>query len=337
MATVRDVVKALDDITGGRVQCRPEDVTMDRHPFVIMKSSGIPGKEVVETPGLVYGDPSWQVRRLAVAMTMSEQDIELAQAMGVDAIIAHHPLADAASSGGVTLKHYLDLYGIAALELHEAFHGLHPGIPTLHGHKVHHVNTHFADLEGNVLYAGTALPEVKTMGDILLRLSKYMGYEQEDRLLEGEQIVYDSPLLKESGHATRAKIVLGDRKSSVHHILHIFPHTGFTAEHLRQAVRLFPDTDTIIASISRMRPGHPLIRTAGELGLNMLFGNSHALEIFENGLPLAYALDSLLPEVEIVVFRERVVAMPLHAAGCAAIRTYGQQMAFSHLIKKIPV
>lgn len=337
MATVRDVVKALDDITGGRVLCRPEDVTLGRHPFMIMKSSGIPGKEVIETPGLVYGDPNWPVRKVAVAMTLSEQDIELAQATGVDAIIAHHPIADAASSGGVTLKHYLDLYGIAVLELHEAFHGLHPGIPALHGHEVYYVNTHFGGLEGNVLYTGMALPGIKTLGDIIVRLSGYMGYEQDDALLENERIVYGSSLLQESGQATRARIVLGERSTPVKHILHIFPHTGFTAEHLREAVRLFPDADTVIASISRLRPGHPLIQTAKELGLNMIFGNSHALEIFENGLPLACALDKLLSDVEVAVFRERVVSMPLQAAGCTAIRTYGQEMALSHLVRKVPV
>ncbi len=62
-------------------------------------------------------------------MTMTEGSIELAGATGVDAIVAHHPIAEAANSGGVILKNYLDLYNVAAFELHEAFHGLHPGIP----------------------------------------------------------------------------------------------------------------------------------------------------------------------------------------------------------------
>lgn len=329
MATVQDVVKALDYVTGGRV--------LGEHSYRMVKSSGISGKSVMETPGLVYGDAKWPVKRLAVAMTMSEQDIELAQGMGVDAIIAHHPLADAASSGGVTLHNYLDLYGIAAFELHEAFHGLHPGIPALHGHKVHHVDTHFGGLEGNVLYVGSTLPEVKTLGDILLRLSRYMGYKHEDELLANERQLCNSPLLQESGQVTRAMLVLGQEDTPVTNVLHIFPHTGFTAEHLRQAVALFPDTDTVIASISRLRPGHPLIHAAKELGLNMIFGNSHALEIFENGLPLAYALDKLLPDVEVLIFRERVVASPLHAVGCPDIRAYGQEMALSHLMKRIPV
>ncbi|MBN6188784.1 Nif3-like dinuclear metal center hexameric protein [Aneurinibacillus sp. BA2021] len=337
MTTVQDVVKALDCITGGRVLGSSIEGKHEKQPYRMMKSSGLPGKSVMETPGLVYGDAEWPVKRLAVAMTMSEQDIELAQGMGVDAIIAHHPLADAASSGGVTLRNYLDLYGIAALELHEAFHGLHPGIPALHGHKVHHVDTHFGGIEGNVLYAGTALPEVKTLGDILLRLSRYMGYRHEAALLANEQKLCGSPLLQESGQAMRAMLVLGQKETPVSNVLHIFPHTGFTAEHLQQAVALFPKTDTVIASISRLRPGHPLIHTARELGLNLVFGNSHALEIFENGLPLAYALDALLPDVEVLVFRERVVAFPLDAIGCPEIRAYGQEMALSHLMKKIPV
>ncbi|WP_186304272.1 Nif3-like dinuclear metal center hexameric protein, partial [Staphylococcus epidermidis] len=106
-------------------------------PFVIKKSSNLPGKEIIETPGLVYGDRNREVKKIAVTMTMTEGSIELAGATGVDAIVAHHPIAEAANSGGVTLKNYLDLYNISAFELHEAFHGLHPGIPFLHGHEVY--------------------------------------------------------------------------------------------------------------------------------------------------------------------------------------------------------
>ena len=61
-------------------------------------------------------------------MTLTESCIELAGATGVNVIITHHPIADAANSGGVTLENYLGLYNISAIELHEAFHGLHPGL-----------------------------------------------------------------------------------------------------------------------------------------------------------------------------------------------------------------
>lgn len=76
-----------------------------------------------------------EVNKIAVMMAMTECAIELAAATGVDAMVTYHPIADAASSGGVLLKTYLDTYNLAAFELHEAFHGLHPGIPWLHGHK----------------------------------------------------------------------------------------------------------------------------------------------------------------------------------------------------------
>ena len=62
---------------------------------------------------------------------------------------------------------------------------------------------------------------------------------------------------------------------------------------------------------------------AEELGLSFLCGNSHALEIFENGVPLAYALRNHLPGVEVVIFRERQTAIPLDEVGSAEIRAYG--------------
>src|SRR5699024_11920508 len=89
------------------------------HPFVIMKSSGIYGKEVLEIPSLVYGSREKKINKIAVCMTMTELGIELAGAAGVDAIVAHHPVADAASCGGVTLKNYLDLYQVAVFRSEE--------------------------------------------------------------------------------------------------------------------------------------------------------------------------------------------------------------------------
>jgi hypothetical protein len=74
-----------------------------------------------------------EIKKIAVLMTLTESGIELAGATGVDALVAHHPIADATNTGGVLLKTYLGLYNIAALELHEAFHGLHPGIAYLPG------------------------------------------------------------------------------------------------------------------------------------------------------------------------------------------------------------
>ncbi|WP_134702747.1 Nif3-like dinuclear metal center hexameric protein [Ammoniphilus sp. YIM 78166] len=336
MTTLQNVVEELNHLTGGRVLLHREQ-SKPQHPFVILKSSGIVGKEVLETPGLVYGDPKRPVKKLAVAMTLSEQDIELAAATGVDAIVAHHPIADGASSGGVTLRNYLDLYNIAVLELHEAFHGLHPGIPFLHGHRVHHADIHFGGKEGNVLYAGRTLPEIDVLGDILDRLDSFMGLEKDEMLLKTEQALRDSSSLIETSQVTKGRIVLGAKDSPTEHILHIFPHTGFTPEDLRQAKKQFPASDTVLASISRVPNHHALVQEARKLELNFIIGNCHVLEIFENGLPLAYALDYLLPEVEVVVFREKVVSFPLRQMGSPLLKEYAQQMAMQHLVKKVNV
>jgi hypothetical protein len=66
----------------------------------------------------------------------------------------------------------------------------------------------------------------------------------------------------------------------------------------------------------------------------MLAGNSHALEIVENGIPMAYALKTLLPTVEVVIFRERVTSIPLEKMGSKVMREYGQDMATNHLLPK---
>lgn len=337
MKNVSDVLDALDIMTGGRVVKSLSDITMGNHPFVIMKTSGIPGKEVIETPGLVYGDPNKQVKKLAVAMTLTEGTIELAGATGVDAIIAHHPIAEAANSGGVPLKNYLDLYNVAVFELHEAFHGLHPGISFLHGHQAHRAEISYGGLHGNILFVGQALEGVKTIGDMLKRLDRYMGLQQEEELVKVEKEIRGSSSLTETSIVTRGRVVLGDEDSTVKNILHIFPHTGFTPEHLRQAVEEHPEADTLLASISRVYDRNELIATARELGLNFVIGNCHVLEILENGLPLAYALDMLLPDVEVVVFRERISSMSLHDMGTSEMRQYAQDMASRYLVNKSPV
>src|SRR5690606_10354806 len=116
----------------------------------------------------------------------------------VDAIVAHHPIAEAANSGGVTLKNYLDLYNISAFELHEAFHGLHPGISFLHGHEVYRTDISYGGLEGNVLFVGKVLPGVNTLGDILNRLHSFMGLEEENNLLFLEKEIRKNSAMTET-------------------------------------------------------------------------------------------------------------------------------------------
>ena len=87
MATVRDILKALDVITGGRVITDSFGYG-GANPFVVTKTSGIPGKAVTELPGLVWGDPDMPVKKVAVMMTLTESAIELAGATGIDCLIA---------------------------------------------------------------------------------------------------------------------------------------------------------------------------------------------------------------------------------------------------------
>ncbi|MCG8402840.1 MAG: Nif3-like dinuclear metal center hexameric protein [Firmicutes bacterium] len=332
-ATVEDVVIALNTITGGRLPSKIGDLFSGENPFVVIKSSNIPGKEVTEIPGLVFGNPDQAVQKLAVLMTLTETAIELACATGVDAIVAHHPVADAANFGGVTMKNYLGLYGIAVFELHEAFHGLHPGLAYLHGHRAFRVEIAYGGIPGNIMYVGKALPEIKTVGDMLSRLQKLMCLEEEHDMLKTEREVRNCRTLEETSVAANFKVLCGCEDSKFENIIHIFPHTGFTPEHLERAVREHPEADTLLASISRVPDKHPLIEKAGELGLNFVVGNSHAMEIFENGLPLALALQKLLPDTEVLLFRERYTATPLNAFNDRALHAYAAMIADEYLIK----
>lgn len=330
---VEDVANALHVITGGRVPRTLADLFSGRNPFVVMKSSHIPGKEVIEIPGLVFGNPRQPVRKLAVLMTLTENALELAGTAGVDAIVAHHPIADAANFGGVTMKNYLELYNIAVFELHEAFHGLHPGLPYLHGHRAFRVEIAYGGIPGNIMYVGKALAEVSTVGDILFRLNDLMGMKEELEMLKTEQGIRNCPVIQETNVAAGGKILCGSPENKVNIIIHIFPHTGFTPVHLEQAVREHPEADTLLASISRVPDEHPLIAKARELGLNFLVGNSHAMEIFENGLPLALALQKLLPGVEVFIFRERYTATPLKDFGSKSIQAYAEMIVNEYLLK----
>ncbi|MGI6364236.1 MAG: Nif3-like dinuclear metal center hexameric protein [Bacillota bacterium] len=332
--TVRDVNNALSTITGGRV---PQDIASlhsGNSPFVVVKTSHIPGKAVTEIPGLVYGSYDKKVKKIAVMMTLTESQIELAGALDIDAIVTHHPVADAANSGGVTLKSYLDLYNIAVFEVHEAFHGLHPGLSWLHGHKAFRAEIAYGGVSGNIMFVGKALPEIKTAGDMVRRVTELMGQAEEKKMFAAEKEVRNCPDLQETNMAAPAYILVGKEDNPVDNILHIFPHTGFTVEHLESALREHPEIDTVLATISRVKPGHPLAKRCEELGLNFVVGNSHALEIFENGLPLAKALAKLLPDTEVFMFRDRVTATPLNKFGNPAIQEYADMIVENYLVKE---
>ena len=334
MAKVKDVLETLDKITGGRCVKSAADIFSGKNRFVVMKSSNIPGKECMEMPGLICGDLEAPVKKIAVTMTLTECNIELAGATGVDVIIAHHPIVEAANSGGVTMRGILDLYGISVFELHEAFHGLHPGIAYIHGHKAHYVNIAYGGVPGNILYVGKALDEVKTLGDMLNRLNCFMGIEQEEQMLLAERNCRDCYDILETNIATGGKILLGTPEDKVSTIIHIFPHTGFSPQNLEQAKKEHPEADTVLASISRVRPEHALVVKAKELGMNFVVGNSHAMEILENGMPLGKAIQKLMPDVEVVLFRERITSTPLDMVGSQSIRNYANMIAENYLITK---
>jgi hypothetical protein len=116
--------------------------------------------------------------------------------------------------------------------------------------------------------------------------------------------------------------------------MHIFPHTGFTPVHMERVLKEHPMVDTVLATISRVFPEHALVGKARELGLNFICGNSHALEIMENGLPLARAVKMLLPDLEVVIFKERMTSIPLEQFGSKAIQDYAQNMAENYLVRK---
>lgn len=327
---VKDVLLALDDLTSGRCL---KDIN-DENLFSMTKDSTIFGKKICERPGLVWGNPEMKVNKIAVMMTMTESAIELAAATGVNAIVAHHPLADAASSGGVLLKTYLDIYNLAAFELHEAFHGLHPGIPWLHGHSPIFTHISYGDIHGNIVYVGDVLDKIETIGDMFDRLDKFMNYETDKKMLELERDIRNSPSMEEACIAARRKIIIGSLDSKMKQIIHIFPHTGFTAEHLEEIYKEYPDVDTVLMTISRVYEGNELIAKCRELGLNLICGNSHALEIYENGIPMAHAIKNHLPEVEVVVFQDRLLSIPLEEVGSKEIRDYGKNIADKYLFRK---
>jgi hypothetical protein len=330
--TVAHVVDALDRLTGGRIHTPPGVA----NPWAVTKDSGI-GKAVTEHPGLVCGRSDKRVGRLAIAMTISEQDIELANATGVDAIVAHHPVADAASAGGVTLVDYLGLYDLAVIECHEAFHGLHPGIAHLHGHEPYRIDPAYDGSHGRVIMVGRPVAGVTTLADILGRLEGLLGRSLDRRILAAEATARDYPGLVDSATAPGMRILVGDPDTPIGEaVLHAFPHTGFGPDQLVRALAEHPEVGTVVFSISGARPDSPVVELAAERGVNVVVGSLHASEIVENGLPLGFALDALLPEVEVVVFRERVVALPLAQAAPGPLGDYGRRMAADHLLGRAP-
>lgn len=325
--TVRDVLDAMETITKGRVMGPDENPFITHNRFVVTKSSEIPGKAVTELPGLVYGKLDDPVSKIGVVMTINEGVIELAGGLGINVLVAHHPFADATNFGGVRIKDYCDLYGLNLFEAHEAFHGRHPGIAYIHGYKVQNVSINYGGDPGNIMFLGKAFPDVRTLGDILRRLEEIMEAQKQDGFLAVEREYWGKAELQEAVALNKPMILLGSPDSKVENIIHIFPHTGFKPEHLEKVYRDNPTVDTVICSISRVRPDHPLVKKAQELELNFLLGNSHPQEVYENGIPLGKALVRLLPGVPVLLLDQRITAIPVEQAGNQDLQAYGDKMA----------
>lgn len=330
--TVRDVVCALDVITGGRVIKGP-GCYGGKNPFVVTKTSGIPGKAVTEMPGLVWGDMDMEVNKLGVLMTLTESAIELAGSTGVDCLVAHHPIAEAANMGGVLAKDYLNLYKLAVIELHEAFHGLHPGIAWLHGSAAKKVNIKYGGVPGKIVWFGEAVEEVPTLGAFIERLNKLMDTKLEEKVLRMEGELRGCDDIMETSVAARAKIYVGQPEDKLGRTITIFPHTGFSTEDLETAIAEYP-ADTVVCCISRPLDSNPLVEKARQMNLRLIAGNSHALEILENGIPLAWAIKKQLPGLNVRVFRERMVSYPLECCGNNELQKYGEDMADQYLPRK---
>ena len=290
MIVVKDVLNVLVHISKGRCIKSYKDFTYSKNDYVVTKTSGIPGKSVTEVPELIFGDPMMKVKKIAVVMTLTESAIELAALTNVNVIIAHHPICEGNISGGVPLKSYLNLYNIAVFELHEAFHGLHPGIPWLHGYNVITSFFNYRGITGNIAYVGRVFDEIKTLGDIIKRLETFMDTKSELCALNKQS---RSDVCMEQCYISTdigAKILNGNMESPVKNILHIFPHTGFNENDLEKIANDFSDIDTVLVSISHVYEGNALLEKSRRLGLNFICGNSNTMKIYENGLPLSYAL-----------------------------------------------
>jgi len=184
------------------------------------------------------------------------------------------------------------------------------------------------------VYVGECLPEVKTVGDMVDRLDVLMNVKEDNALLEAERQIRGCQAIDETSIKVKAKILVGDRSKPMKHLVHFFPHTGFNVTHLETLLKDYPQIDTLLATISRVYPGNDLIAKAEELGLNFICGNSHAMEIYENGIPLAQALKNHLPELDVMIFRERMSSIPLESVGSPEIREYGKTIASTYLKRK---
>ena len=92
----------------------------------------------------------------------------------------------------------------------------------------------YGGVAGNIMFVGNAREEVRTVGDILDRLGRFCDLEKEACMLAIERRERDCADTHETCMAVSAQILCGQREAPVKQVVHFFPHTGFTPEHLRQ-------------------------------------------------------------------------------------------------------
>jgi hypothetical protein len=181
---------------------------------------------------------------------------------------------------------------------------------------------------------GRPLDEVNTLGDLVARLRTWLSRDLDDRVLQAETSARGASRLTDSATAPGLQILAGDATTPIGPlVLHAFPHTGFGPEDLDAALMAHPGVTTLVLSISGADADGDLVRRARALGLGVVVGSSHASEILENGLPLAVALDRMLPDVEVTLFRDRVVSLPLSVAAPGRLGEYADRMA-DHLLRR---
>lgn len=331
MILVRDVLNMLNHISKGKLVNSYEDFKFSKDSYAVEKSSVIDDESAEEMSGLIYGDPMMEVKKIAVVMTLTESAIELAAFTHVNVIIVHHPINEGDRQGSISYKNYLSLYNIAVFELHEAFHGLHPGIPWLHGYNVVNSFFNYRGITGNTAYIGRTFDNINTLGDILKRLEKFMDVRNENSPINEDIESDECRNLCYVSTDIGDKILNGNINSPVKNLLHIFPHTGFNDEDLEKVFIEFPYIDTVLVSISHIYEGNPLLDKSRELGLNFICGNSRTMEVYENGLPISYALKKYMPHVEVVIFRESTTSIPLESISTKGLKEYGEYIASKYL------
>ena len=87
-----------------------------------------------------------------------------------------------------------------------------------------------------------------------------MDMAKEHEVMGVERKYFNCSDMRDSATSLQGEILLGTPESPVNTILHIFPHTGFTPEHLVKVKEEHPEIDTVLATISRVKKDSDLVK-----------------------------------------------------------------------------